>query len=75
MAAITHARPRAGFDLSRGFGAAWRAWRAWRADAERRAAYRQTRRELSSLSDRELDDLGLSRWDIDRVARECVWGR
>jgi uncharacterized protein YjiS (DUF1127 family) len=29
---------------------------------------RQTRNELAKLSDRELDDIGLSRGDIDRVA-------
>lgn len=71
MSALTHARLRAGFDFSNGLRAAWRAWRA---DSARREAYNQTRRELAMLSDRELDDLGLSRWDIDRVARECVWG-
>lgn len=30
---------------------------------------RVTRRELSRLSDRELDDIGLSRGDIERIAR------
>lgn len=30
---------------------------------------RQTRRELSRLSDRELADIGLARGDIERVAR------
>lgn len=30
---------------------------------------RQTRRELSRLSDRELDDIGLCRGDIERIAR------
>jgi uncharacterized protein YjiS (DUF1127 family) len=29
---------------------------------------RQTRNELAKLSDRELDDIGLSRGDIDRIA-------
>ncbi|MDP2739318.1 MAG: DUF1127 domain-containing protein [Pseudorhodobacter sp.] len=29
---------------------------------------RQTRNELAKLTDRELDDIGLSRGDIDRVA-------
>lgn len=33
---------------------------------------RQTRRELSSLSNRELDDLGISRGDIPFVARRAV---
>jgi uncharacterized protein YjiS (DUF1127 family) len=32
--------------------------------------YRETVRELSLLSDRELDDLGISRFQIDSVARE-----
>jgi uncharacterized protein YjiS (DUF1127 family) len=31
--------------------------------------YRETVRELSKLSDRELDDLGIVRSDIDSVAR------
>jgi uncharacterized protein YjiS (DUF1127 family) len=31
--------------------------------------YRETVRELSKLSDRELDDLGIVRTDIDSVAR------
>ena len=30
---------------------------------------RSTRIELSRLSDRELDDIGLSRGDIDRITR------
>lgn len=32
--------------------------------------YRVTVRELSQLSDRELDDLGISRFQIENVARE-----
>lgn len=31
--------------------------------------YRETVRELSRLSDRELEDLGISRMDIESVAR------
>jgi len=31
--------------------------------------YRETVRELSLLSDRELDDLGISRFQIESVAR------
>jgi uncharacterized protein YjiS (DUF1127 family) len=31
--------------------------------------YRDTVRELSVLSDRELDDLGISRFQIDNIAR------
>ncbi|NIX77257.1 DUF1127 domain-containing protein [Microvirga terricola] len=32
--------------------------------------YRDTVRELSQLSDRELDDLGISRFQIENIARE-----
>jgi uncharacterized protein YjiS (DUF1127 family) len=31
--------------------------------------YRETVAELSRLTDRELDDLGISRYDIETVAR------
>ena len=48
---------------------------AWRADAAKRAAYRETRRQLLQLTDRELEDLGVARWDIDAVARRSVYGR
>lgn len=36
--------------------------------------YRQTMSELSALSDRDLADLGVSRADITRLAREAAWG-
>ena len=39
-------------------------------DAYRR--YRKTVRELSRLSDEELDDVGVYRSDIDMVARNCT---
>ncbi len=32
--------------------------------------YRETVRELSQLNDRELDDLGISRFQIDGIARQ-----
>ena len=38
-------------------------------DYRRWRSYRRTVNELQSLSRRELDDLGLSRSDIPRVAR------
>ena len=34
--------------------------------------YRQTVRELSRLADRDLADLGISRFDIDSVARDAA---
>lgn len=39
--------------------------------AERRA-YNEAVRELSALSDRDLADIGLSRFDIESVAREAA---
>ncbi|HEX2137910.1 MAG TPA: DUF1127 domain-containing protein [Microvirga sp.] len=36
--------------------------------------YRETVRELSHLSDRELDDLGISRYDIEAIARQHARG-
>lgn len=38
----------------------------------RHRIYSRTRAELSALTDRELADLGISRFDIDRVAREAA---
>jgi uncharacterized protein YjiS (DUF1127 family) len=32
--------------------------------------YRETVRELSALTDRELEDLGISRFQIDGIARQ-----
>lgn len=39
--------------------------------AERRA-FNTTYNELSALSDRELDDLGISRGDIVRIANDSI---
>ena len=36
------------------------------------AAYQQTVRELNSLDNRSLNDLGISRGDIQRIARDHV---
>lgn len=35
-------------------------------------AYSATVRELQSLSDRELSDIGISRYDIRTVAKEAI---
>ena len=59
-----------------GAGQADQGWtaRLRRAWAEHRA-YRSTLAELEALTDRELRDLGLSRWDLRSVAREAVYGK
>jgi uncharacterized protein YjiS (DUF1127 family) len=36
------------------------------------AAYQQTVRELASLDNRQLNDLGINRTDINRIARDHV---
>ncbi len=36
--------------------------------------YRNTYAELSALSDRELDDLGIGRGNLEQIARESVYG-
>lgn len=40
-----------------------------------RRAYSRALRELRALSDRELEDLGISRWMITRVAAEAAYGK
>lgn len=37
-----------------------------------RKAYNRTYRELSKLSNKELNDIGLSRYDIAEIARESA---
>lgn len=46
-----------------------------RAAIQRRRVYEQTLRELRSLSDRDLSDLGISRSVITLVAREAAYGK
>ena len=48
---------------------------SWRDALERRRIYRQTVRELSALSTRELDDLGIHRAMITRIAMESAYGK
>lgn len=45
---------------------------AFKTDMAIRAAYRQTFDELSALSARELNDLGIARSDISRISREAA---
>ena len=47
--------------------------RKWLQEAlMRRKSYNQTVYELSICSDRDLADMGISRWDIRRLARESA---
>ena len=43
--------------------------------ARRRAVYRQTLRELNALSMRDLNDLGIHKSMIARIAREAAYGK
>nr|WP_084513959.1 DUF1127 domain-containing protein [Salipiger mucosus] len=47
------------------------------ARVSQRRAYRRTARELSSLTDRELNDIGVNRGDIARIADQAAtdWAR
>ena len=48
--------------------------RAAKSAADQRRVYRQTVRELSLLSTRELNDIGLSRWSIHDIASDVAYG-
>jgi uncharacterized protein YjiS (DUF1127 family) len=55
------------------FGAALRALFTRLADRQRRvAAYRQTMRELDQMSDRDLADIGITRFMIADIAAEAA---
>lgn len=43
-----------------------------RVKAAKRAVYMDTQRELSVLTDRDLADLGINRYDIPRIARDAA---
>jgi uncharacterized protein YjiS (DUF1127 family) len=47
----------------------WQRLLGWLDESRR---YRRTRSELAELSDRELDDIGLCRGEIEAVARRCA---
>lgn len=46
-----------------------------KASLARRAVFNQTVRELNTLTDRELADLGIARADIRAVAHEAAYGK
>ena len=47
----------------------------WNEARERRAVYLKTLEELSSMTDRDLADINLSRVQIRDVAREAAYGK
>lgn len=51
-------------EIRTAFAEAFAAWRL----------YRTTLKQLRELSDRELEDLGLSRTSLPRIAREATYG-
>lgn len=61
MADLSIARPHI---APTGLSAIFAAFLAWKDT-------RATRKALSALTDRELEDIGLNRADIDRVAKAC----
>lgn len=69
-ASVHHHTPRAGWlaflrDSALSMRAAW----------QRSRVYMNTYNELSALSTRELNDLGIQRSNISRVAYEAAYGR
>ncbi|MFZ5710664.1 MAG: DUF1127 domain-containing protein [Pseudomonadota bacterium] len=47
----------------------------YRAARKRHNVYRETLAELNALSDRDLADMGMSRFMLDEVAREAAYGK
>ncbi len=52
--------------------AEWR--KSYTAARELRRDYVKTMEELNKLTDRELHDINISRWNIPQIAREAVYG-
>ncbi|PID35233.1 MAG: hypothetical protein CSA73_00395 [Rhodobacterales bacterium] len=53
--------------------AAW--WDTLQEAINRRLMMRRTVRELNQLSDRELSDLGIARYEIRRIAWHAAYGK
>lgn len=47
----------------------------YREARQRGRVYRQTKRELGALTERELSDLGIARSMISRIAYEAAYGK
>lgn len=65
--------PAAEHRLFTGLAARFSAWLGWlQARFDEYQRYRQTVRELESLTDRELEDIGIHRSQIREIAREAA---
>ncbi|MFN3824293.1 MAG: DUF1127 domain-containing protein [Pseudorhodobacter sp.] len=67
-------------NISRGFAGSLSDWlndtvKSIRLSLHRRRVFKQTERELNSLSSRELADLGIHRTMITRIALEAAYGK
>jgi len=67
-------------NISRGLSASLSDWlgdtvKSIRLSLQRRRVFKQTVRELNSLSSRELADLGIHRTMITRIALEAAYGK
>ncbi|WP_299423868.1 DUF1127 domain-containing protein [uncultured Shimia sp.] len=51
------------------------AWSTYRGEQRQNALYRETTRQLGGLSDRQLEDIGVSRHDIEQLARDHTMRR
>lgn len=69
--ALAHASAPTGLSFSARLSAFFQGLKNSRA---KRIAYRQTVSELSSMSDRELHDLGFSRYEIQSMVHRHVYG-
>lgn len=65
---MTYLNDRYSRDLGMG-GRLYDAWNTYRAEFRNQSLYRETVRELSDLSDRQLEDIGVSRYDIQKTAQ------
>lgn len=71
MATITNTR-----SLGAGFGTWVRDFRRdLRTEFERRRVFNETYEQLNQLSDRDLEDIGVSRLQIGDIARDAAYGR
>lgn len=72
--ATTHSNSLLDTFSERSFQLVLQTWSKLAEKLQRRAVYRTTFAELDALSDRDLNDLGLARYDIPAVSNEAAYG-